>query len=354
MKIIQIIPTLNIAGAETMLCNLSCELANAGHEVIVLTFYSTNTALTDKMKKYGIRIEAINKKPGFDYTVVKYIRKFIDSERPDVIHTHLHVLPYVWLVCGKRKVIHTLHNVASHEQNGVGKIICGFIYKYSTKCIPVAISEQYKEAIKEYDISKKITVVENGIPIENVRSKEEYNFKNHIEVYHVGRFTDEKNHKLMIDVMEELVSNYPQIRIHFWGEGILKEELEKYVSKKNLEKNILFEGLSSELWSELKNGDIFILPSKYEGMPMSLIEAMAAGLPIIASNVGGIPDMIENGKNGILIEPNKSELARALEELMRNTELRERVGKNAQKRAEAFSSRKMMEGYLKVYANAVG
>lgn len=111
----------------------------------------------------------------------------------------------------------------------------------------------------------------------------------------------------------------------------------------------MFKGVSSNIYNELNNSDIFILPSKWEGVPISIIEAMGTGLPIIASNVGGISDMIINGQQGILIDPNTNELTEALLRLIDDFDLRKEIGINAKKMSIEFSVQTMSQKYLKLY-----
>lgn len=127
------------------------------------------------------------------------------------------------------------------------------------------------------------------------------------------------------------------------------KKLKQYVKFKKLEDEIEFVGLVDNVEKYLSETDIFILPSKYEGMPMSIIEAMATGLPIVASNVGGIPDMIESGKEGILIEPFAINLAMELEKLLQSEKIRNQLGNAAYEKSFEYSVIKMAERYVEVY-----
>ncbi|SOC03971.1 glycosyltransferase [Pseudobutyrivibrio ruminis] len=355
MKIMQVIPVLDIGGAETMLCNLSCELQKMGHNVMVVTYYERESSLEYKLKKNGVKLYSLDKKVGFDIKTIRKLKNLINEEKPDIIHTHLHVLPYVWLASGKTKIIHTLHSIAQKEQSGIGKIICGWLYRNSHKCIPVAISFGVYESLKiEHRVKRDIPVVENGVPVENIISKESYVLNDYIEIYHVGRIVPLKNHEMMVEACEKLVEEYPTIRFHFFGEGPDSKKISKMIEDRRLEDNVLLEGTHSTLESELCRGDIFILPSEYEGMPMSLIEAMAAGLPCVATNVGGVPDLIDDGKNGILIRRNIDSLVDAIKMLIENLSFRETIGKAAKEKSVLFSSKTMAEKYIEVYLKSLG
>ena len=103
------------------------------------------------------------------------------------------------------------------------------------------------------------------------------------------------------------------------------------------------------MYPSLCNSDCFILPSNYEGMPCSLVEAMGCGLPIIASAVGGVPDMIDDGIDGILISPNKYDLINSMIAVMKDGAKRAYLGQNALKKSKRFSSQFMAEGYINIY-----
>lgn len=350
MKILQIIPSLVTGGAEIMMETLTIELKKLGNDVSVLVFYDNDTDIKRRLIENGVEIISISKDTGFSVKTLLKMRKIIKKLKPDIIHTHLHVLPYVWLSSRKVKIVHTVHSIASKEQSGFGKTICGHLYKKSRKCIPVSISSLVKESlISEYDIHKELYVVDNGINLSGRKQITSYDFSDNIDIVHVGRLTALKNHRLMIDVIKDISETIPNIKMHFYGAGEEKDALIEYTKNCNATENIIFEGLSDNVSEELCKADIFLLPSAYEGLPMSLVEAMAAGLPVIASNVGGIPDVVTDGLNGCIIEPDFESLKVALINLISNKTERERLGRNALERAFDFSSEKMAKEYLSLY-----
>ena len=117
------------------------------------------------------------------------------------------------------------------------------------------------------------------------------------------------------------------------------------------EGQVLFEGVTSDVFTPMSQADLFILPSSWEGMPMTIIEAMGTGLSVIASRVGGVPDMVTDGESGLLIEPTAEALAAAIEKLVRNEALRQSLGKKAREEAQRFSLPAMARGYEALYAS---
>ena len=127
--------------------------------------------------------------------------------------------------------------------------------------------------------------------------------------------------------------------------------MKDYAEKLEVADKVEFLGLQSNVYPYLNKADVFCLPSEYEGVPMTLIEAMGTGLPIIASNVGGIPDMLVNEENALLVEPDDVAVETAIEKLYNDIELRVRLGNAAALRSEEFSAKAMACSYIKIYKN---
>lgn len=347
------IPTLDMGGAENMAVNLALALKAKGNEIAVCTYNESFTPLAQKLRAEGIVMKDLQKKPGIDFKCLKNMRRILKEFKPDVIHTHTHVLMYAYLAAGSIPVVHTLHSIASKEQSSrLGKLIGGFLYKYSRKVTPVAISEVVEESLREeFGVTRKVPLIYNGVPVAKMLVKGDYEKKegDSLKIYHVGRLMHLKNHAMMIECMEDLSKQYPALELHFFGDGEDREKLEQMVREKQLSSRIFFEGIRTDLWKQLKEGDIFILPSQYEGMPLSLVEAMAAGLPVIATSVGGAKDVMEADISGLLCDPTKESLRQQLIRLVEDAALREKLGKAAMERAKLFSDETMAENYLTLY-----
>lgn len=352
MKIIQIMPKFLFGGAEIMCENLTYELKNAGNKVVVISMYDLKTPITKRLEKKGIRVIYLNKKPGFDLTMIAKMRKIFKEEQPNVIHTHSYVMEYAIPASIGLHInrIHTLHSVAAKENTRLGRGLNQVFFKVN-KVVPVALSELVRKTIvEEYGISENdIPVIYNGIPLEKCLEKKSYEFKDEINILHIGRFTKAKNHIEMLKAIKLLHNRYPQLKLHFVGDGELKEQILHYISKGNMEPYVEILGTQENVYPILNNADIFLLPSIYEGMPLALIEAMGTGLPIVAGNVGGIPNMIQSGISGVLVSPNYASIAKGIKKFIENESYRIRMGKEAKIASEKFSSKNMMREYLKLY-----
>ena len=353
MKVIQVIPAFRLAGAEVMCENLCVALKNAGVDVIAVSLYSENTAITDRLDKKGVRIEYLDKKPGFDASVIIKLVHLFKKEKPDVVNTHIYASKYALpaaAIAGVKKKIHTVHSMAQKEQGSLGKKVNTFLYRHCG-VVPVALSNEVKKSIGEvYGLQESIIpVVYNGIDLSKCIRKNDYEANGVFTIVHVGRFMKVKNHKTLIRAFARFAEKKESIRLQLLGEGELLDEMKDYAEKLKVADKVEFLGLQSNVYPYLNKADVFCLPSEYEGVPMTLIEAMGTGLPIVASNVGGIPDMLVNGENALLVEPNYVAVEKAIEKLYNDVEFRIRLGNAAALRSEEFSAKVMASSYIKIY-----
>ena len=168
MKIIQVIPLLDLAGAETMCENLTNSLLDLGHEVTVVSLYTHHSAITDRMQHNGINIVYLDKKNGIDLSILFKLVKVFKEYRPDVVHSHLYAGKYAHIAASLCRIpgkVYTIHNMATKEAGKLNRIFNRFLFK---KCdvIPVSLSaEIQKSVMKEYGIDSKSTpIVFNGQP----------------------------------------------------------------------------------------------------------------------------------------------------------------------------------------------
>lgn len=353
MKVIQIMPEFGLAGAETMCENLSYELMKRGENVIVISLYTYHSAITERLEQNGIKVLYLNKKAGLDLSMIRKLIKIFKSEKPDVIHTHRYVMQYAIpaaIITGVKHRIHTVHNVAKKENTKVARQLNYLFYKFA-HVIPVALSPEIQRTIEiEYKLSiDKIPVVYNGIDLLKCIQKDNYGFSDKIKILHIGRFSEQKNHEGLIDAFERVHKDYPNTVLQLIGEGEKKDEIIKKIKDMKLSDCVEILGMQSTVYTFLNKADIFVLPSNYEGIPMTLIEAMATGLPIVATNVGGVPDMLNNQEDAFVVTNACDSIVDAIEQLIRDATLREKFGRNAISKSNRFSSITMAEEYFDIY-----
>lgn len=353
MKIVQVIPKFLLAGAERMCENLSIALKKEGHSVIAVSLYTEQTPITDRLSQAGIRVVYLDKKRGLDLSMYGKLIRLFREEKPDVVHTHIIASKYglpAAVIAGVPKIIHTVHNVAQKEQPKDGIIMNSLMFR-KNGVVPVALSPAVQATIQEvYGLAKEeIPVIYNGIDLSRCIPKSAYSACGLFKILHIGRFMDVKNHELLLCSFAELARKHSNVILQLIGEGPLLEQMKELSYELKIADQVEFLGPQPDVYTYLNRADVLVLPSKYEGVPMTLIEAMGTGLPIIASAVGGVPDMLTDDENALLIQPVQEYLTDALEKLYLNEALRERLGNGARHRAEFFSAEKMAENYQNVY-----
>ena len=354
MKIMQVIPYFCFGGAETMCENLTYALKNMGHSVVVVSLYGERTPISRRMEETGVDIRFLDKKLGLDVSMVGKLKKLMTQEKPDVVHTHLDVIKYAVAaakLAGVPRCVHTVHNVADKEAEGrVQKRINGFYFSHGWST-PVALSPEVQKSIAcLYGLPEtKIPVIYNGIDLSRCREKRDYALQNPAILTHIGRFNEQKNHDGLLRAFSLIHQKYPHTRLNLLGDGELLAQTQALAKTLGISDSVDFLGSQSNVYPYLQKSDLFLLPSHYEGMPMTLIEAMGTGLPIVASKVGGVPDMLVGGESALLTDCAPESVAQAAEKLLEDETLRARLGQAAKAAGEKFSSAHMAESYVRVY-----
>ena len=343
MKVLQVIPYFCFGGAETMCENLTYALMEQGHQVTVVSLYAERTPISQRMEQAGVKLLYLDKKLGLDLSMVTKLKAIMKQERPDVIHTHLDVVKYAVAaakLAGIKRCIHTVHNVADKEAEGTVQKIINKTYFFLGWATPVALSPEVQRTIGEfYGMCKcKVPMIYNGVDLSRCIPKESYSARKPFTFVHIGRFNEQKNHKGLLDAFRTVLQQYPDCRLNLLGDGELLEDTKTYAQQLKIAEKVHFLGSSSNIYPYLHEADAFLLPSNYEGMPMTIIEAMGTGLPVVATAVGGVPDMIANGESGLLTPVDSDAVAEACRKLIADETLRARLGTKAKEDSQRFSA----------------
>lgn len=352
MKITQIIPSLGMGGAEIMCENLVYELLAMGHEVVLISLFDTRTPITERLEARGVDIRYLGKHGGLDLSMQRKLRRLLSELRPDIVHTHLNVTKYVFPVARRLSipVVHTVHNVAKLELPAIERRINRYYFRRAL-AHPVALSALVQKTVcEEYGLSQeRVATVENGIDLSRCLPKSTYAASTPFRILHVGRFFPQKNHLGMLDAFARFHARYPETELRLIGDGGLRPQIEAYIEEHALTGCVKLLGLQPRVHEHLHEADLFTLPSDYEGLPITLIEAMGTGLPIVATAVGGVPDMLD-ADSAQLTPVDPIAVAEAFERYYLDETLRHRHGEAALARSVRFSARTMAEAYLRLYA----
>lgn len=293
------------------------------------------------------------------WAVVK-IKKIIDYENPDLVHLHSSKAGLIGRIAAKISnnklpVIFTVHGWAfTPGTKKINKALGILTEKIFYRMIDqfICVSNYDKEIAFHHNFEeKKMITVYNGVKSSFEKKYTEINKKN-IVFTMVARFNEQKDQMLLLEAVNQLKNK--NILINFVGEGENLGECVEYVQKNNLAQNVNFLGFRSNPMSILINSDVFVLTSFYEGLPISIIEAMSIGLPIVASNVGGNRELVIDGENGYLINDLK-ELKLALTNLVEQEKLRDSFGMKSKDRFESFfTEEKCIKNTKEVYKKIIG
>lgn len=365
IKILEVTHDLNIGGLQRVVVDLAKNLNKEKFNVTVCALKSGGP-LEGELKTAGIKIIKIQHTPGrVDYFSFWKLYKILKTEKPDIIHTHnTHPLidgTIASLLSGVPVRIHTDHARQFPDKNRymmIERLFSRFIEKMIT------VSNHTKGNLVSYEkISpEKIEVIINGIDGRKYcTSVDQWKKKNELGIVEkkkpiIGlgvRLSRQKGIEYLLDAVKLLKEDFPDILLLIAGEGELSEELRLKAERLNITDSVLFLGPRLDMNEILKVLDIYVLPSIWEGLPLVILEAMAASLPIVATDVGGNREVIREGENGFLVRPKDSRaLYLAIKKILDSNDLKQSFSINSLTLFQkAFSLDKMVLEYEKVFEN---
>ncbi len=304
-----------------------------------------------------------------DWKAMLKIRRILKNRNFNIVHTHTSKAGFLGRIAARAVktplIIHTPHG---HVLFGYFGKIKTLVFKILEKWINqitdniIALTEREKE---DYVFSKlankdKITVIHSGIELKkykNLSIEEKQSLKKTLNIPEetlivgtAGRLVPVKGPEILMRAAEKVLMKHPDVYFLFAGDGDQRRALGLLANGLGIKKNIVFLGWRADLVEILSLYDIFVLPSLNEGMGRVLVEAMALGKPIVASDIGGIPDLIFHGKNGFLVPPQKSsELAQYIQFLLEDENLRTSMGQKGKILSRNFSIEKMVQNIESLY-----
>lgn len=359
MRILYVVTSAGFGGASMNVLLLMKYMVKEGHKVGLVS--ANERRLITEAKKLGVevfvnpyfvrRLHPLNDLRAF-IPVYKAIKEF----KPDLIHAHstkAGLIVRFWsALLNVKPVIFTAHGWAFTEGRKYWKRwLLAKIEKIAgiatTKII--CVSNHDKELALKFKVAPpdKLTVVYNGVGPEQFLGKQKNKANQEVVVTYVGRFAPPKD----LTTLLEAVKSLDGVKVLMVGDGELRSGVEKHILKNGLSEKVFLLGEREDVPEILSNSDIFILPSRWEGLPFTIIEAMMAGLPVVASKVGGVPELVDEGITGFLVPPGDHlSLAQAIKKLADDKNLRERMGKAGQEKAlRLFTVERMLNETVKVY-----
>ena len=362
VKVLHLMQGLEVGGLEYMVVSLLKGLNSTRYQRFICC-YDTSGELAKSLNG-DIGIHLLKRRQGIDYTYPFKLAALLKRESIQILHLHNSTALFYGVIAGKIArvpiVVYTEH-ARDVFPNIKVRISDKLLSLFTDKVI--VVSDYLKKNLIEYEWfnPSKIMTIYNGVDetkfkIESntgeIRDRLGLSAASKI-IGIVARLDPIKNHKSAIKAIRLIVERFSNAVLLIVGDGPLRGELEHFVRQCKLEKHVVFLGTRTDVHQLLSIMDIFILCSTSEGMPVTLLEAMAAGRPIVATDVGGVSEVIEHGKNGLLIEPNSHELlADAILDLLTNKEKAQRMGLSARNKFESnFTLSAMIKKYEDVYAS---
>lgn len=359
MKILHIIESLECGGAEKVLINLANEQSKSDN--VYICCVKREGELIGEVSN-RIKVLSLNNREGNDIFLPKKLRTLISENKIDVVHSHnwgLYLDCILSVIISKDvKLVHTVHG----PYIPYGNSLMSFIKKYIRKTLEVLLTYRVCKIITVSNLlspyvnkhllihQNKIITIKNGI--NNIEPKSEKYIDNGLTKFiTVGRLTDIKNQKMMIEAFSQSLGENKKLFLEIIGDGELRDELEEQVKRLRIEDSVKFLGYRNDIEQLVNKSDIFILSSNYEGISISVLEAMRSSLPIISTDVGGVSETVKDGINGILVEKNNTqEMSDAILKLSNNKKLIESMGEASFVLFnDNFTLDKMSSSYNEVY-----
>lgn len=348
--------SLTKGGAERVVTNLAEYFKESGYEVFVITKLRAETeyTLSDGIARIIADITKEEEKGRIQNLFLRIVklRRIFKEIQPDVVASFIGKNNLMSIAATRGTGIPVAVSVRSNPAREIG---AGFKRKLYFAMFRLAegVVLQTTEAKEFFPkiIQEKAIVLQNSLNPEFLRTP--YTGEKRKEIVTVGRIDKNKNQHMMVEAFVPLATEFPEWTMVFYGDGEERANLEQRVKELGLEDRIIFKGTQSNIPEKIEGSSIFVLPSKQEGMPNALIEAMVLGLAVISTDCpcGGPRDLITQEENGILIPVDDTEgLTRELKRLMEDEKLREKLGQNAVRLKEKVMPQRInaqWEEYLK-------
>ena len=301
----------------------------------------------------------------YDPRAVPTIAEFFRQENIDVVQTHLSHANIYGCMAGKiAKIpsIATLHNTKARSNGRLG--IRESVERYCLRngaTRVIAVGQNVANAFSSVVANSRIDIIPNavtsGVEItESERNSIRIELSGDIHrpiLIAVGRLTEQKGYSNMLNAFAKVVKRHPKVALMIVGSGSLESELKQQAASLGLENNVYFTGSRSDVPRLLASSDIFLNTSLWEGLSIAMLEAMAAGLPVVATKVGDAEKLLSSGCGLLVNERDEQEFADNVIRLLNNPQERVAMGKSAQHFVEAnYSARAWFEKLLETYANA--
>ncbi len=357
-SIVHVLSSYGVGGQERVALDLAIGQQARGHRVSVISLAAPpDGAMADEFEQAGIHVGRVAKRGGIDPTLVPRLALELRRLGADVVHTH-NPLPLIYGAPAARLVgataIHTKHgkNPGTRATRMLRRAAARLVHAF------VAVSDTTAgQAREQRDVSlSRLHTIPNGIRLDRYKPDPDARAEARVElglgdawvVGTVGRLDDYKNQSLLVRAMAPLLSS--RVRLVIIGDGESRATVESEIAALPEPRWVVMTGRRMDVPKLVHAFDVFALSSKTEGLPLVVPEAMAAGLPVVATAVGGLPSVVDEGVTGLLVPVEDKALSRALAQLEGDRDGARAMGVKAREVALArYSHDRMVDDYLALY-----
>lgn len=359
------------AGAEVQLIALLEQLVRDSR-LELSAILLNDGRLAGEIKKLGIPVTVLSEEQHNSFSLLLNIIAILRRQRPDLLHTHKYKDNILGAAAaaflGIRNVVRVVHGMTEPFSGMAYAKMMG--YEFMDRLITqlkvkrlIAVSADIETDLRRRYGMHRVVQIHNGINLERVgvtQSRESMRlalgFQSENQVIGtVGRLTPVKGHEILLRAAGSLIRKRGNVKVLIVGDGPLKPTLKRLIHDLGIEKEVVLAGHRDDVYDLVNCMDVFALPSIHEGIPMVLLEALALRCPVVASRVGGIPEVITHGADGVLVAPgNASELEQELDKMLRDRPYAKGLAEAGRLRVEEeFSATVMAERTAEVYCSLV-
>lgn len=355
LNVLHIFSTLPVGGAEMLMLNIVKNIDRGVFDITICCL-GEKGVIGEQIEVLGVEVISLKCKKigGFNLSLILRLRDFIKERGFDIVHTHMyHANLYgriaAWVV-DVPVIFSSVHNI--YRKRKLHRMLINYLLSKITDRIFVATPAVFED-VRRYDrvSAEKIEVLPYGIDTDSFTKKYDRNIirenlglsPEDYVIGNVARLEEAKGQRYLIEAIRILQDRGIKTKCLIIGSGSLEKELKELTINNKLDDTVIFPGTRQDLPEIFSVMDVFVFPSLWEGLPLALLSAMAAGVPVIATHAGGIKDVLVDNRNGIVVpQSDPSAIAEAVKRLMSDEKLRKSLTEEAKKNIEEYYSAKVM------------
>lgn len=352
INVVHIIDGLGVGGAERLLFDVVTRLNKNSFTVTVISLASAKSGeqvTQQRLEHAGIEVINVPKRSTLALGLTGRLATVLKSKRPHIVHMHLFAAE-VWGTMAAEEaqvplLVTTEHNI-NQEEGWMKHQLKKWMHRKHAAVIAVSKAvEQYIRRSGSRSVPVKI--IPNGVDLKQFQTAQQKEVHPQPRIVVVGRLTEQKGHTVLLNALQQVQREY---HLDIIGDGPLRSELEQQATQRGLSEHVTFHGAQADPAQAYKDADIVVIPSLWEGFGLVAVEAMASGCAVVASDVDGLREIVENEKNGLLVAPgNTAQLTEAIERLLSDSQLKKKLTAAGIVRASEYSIEKVVERVEALY-----